>query len=46
LSQVLSALLSQDERGARMRQASPFCGIMKMDAITTNRPDMLKNLLK
>jgi len=28
LSRVLSVLLSPDERGARLRQSSPFCGIL------------------
>lgn len=28
LSQVLSVLLSPDERGTRLRQSSPFCGIL------------------
>jgi len=28
LSQVLSVLLSSDERGARLRQSSPFSGIL------------------
>jgi hypothetical protein len=28
LSQVLSVLLSPDERGVRLRQSSPFCGIL------------------
>jgi hypothetical protein len=28
LSLVLNVLLSTDERGARLRQSSPFCGIL------------------
>jgi hypothetical protein len=28
LSQVLSILLSTDEKAARLRQSSPFCGIL------------------
>jgi hypothetical protein len=28
LSQILTMLLSDDERGRRLRQSSPFCGIL------------------
>jgi hypothetical protein len=28
LSEVLSVLVSRDERGMRLRQSSPFCGIL------------------